>query len=130
MGNVRSISEFREAQDDDFLDVGVGSEAVLLHADGQVKLHWASYGKVMDYIAIAFYAKKLIVDSELLATNNKLLSEDEKDEQVCASIQSLKNALESIVFRSVQGEELTEDETAEMQAEYEEKASRLIEEDE
>ena len=130
MGNVRSIREFREAQDDDFLDVGVGSEAVLLHADGLVTLHWASYGKVMDYIAIAFYAKKLIVDSELLATNNKLLSEDEKDEQVCASIQSLKNALESIVFRSVQGEELTEDETAEMQAEYEEKASRLIEEDE
>ena len=81
--------------------------------------------KVMDYIAIAFYAKKLIADSELLATNNKLLSEDEKDEQICASIQSLKDALESIVFRSVQGEELTEDETAEMQAEYEEKHQDL-----
>lgn len=129
MGNVRSIREFREAQDDDFWDVGVGSEAMLMHADGQAKLHWASYGKVMDYIAIAFYAKKLIVDSEL-ATNNKLLSEDEKDEQVCASVQSLKDALESIVFRSVQGEELTEGEIEEMQAEYEEKASRLIEEDE
>lgn len=129
MGNVRSIREFRESHDDDFWDVGVGSEAKLLTPDGTAELHWASYAKVMDYIAVAFHAKKLIVDSEL-ATNNKLLSEDEKDEQVRASVQSLKDALESIVFRSVQGEELTEDETAEMQAEYEEKASRLIEEDE
>ena len=34
MGNIRSIREFREAQDDDFWDVGVGSEA-----DWSVRCH-------------------------------------------------------------------------------------------
>lgn len=123
MSNVRSIKEFRESHDDDFWDVGVGSEAKLLAPDGTTELHWASYAKVMDYMAVAFYAKKLLVDADVIL-KNKLLSEADKDAQIKSSVISLRDALDSIVFRDVRGEELTEAEEDEMESEYERKALR------
>lgn len=125
MSNVCSIKEFRESHDDNFWDVGVGSEAKLLTPDGAVELHWASYAKVMDYMAVAFYAKKLLVDANALL-KNKLLSEADKDAQIESSVISLREALDSIVFRDVRGEELTEAEEDEMKSEYEHKAARHI----
>ena len=128
MGNVRSIKEFRESHDDDFWDVGVGSEAKLLTPDGRAELHWASYAKVMDYIAVAFYAKKLLVDAGVIL-KNKLLSEADKDAQIESSVNSLRDALDSVVFRDVQGDALTEAEEDEMESEYEHKVSRHTEEE-
>ena len=128
MGNVRSIKEFRESHDDDFWDVGVGSEAKLLTPDGTAELHWASYAKVMDYIAVAFYAKKMFADLSVAADGNHL-SEEERDELVTNATRSLRDALDSIVFKVIDSEEMTEEDTAQMEAEYNELSKHTEEEE-
>lgn len=129
MGNIRSIREFREALDDNFWDVGVGAEALLLREDGVSALHWASYAKVMDYIAVAFYAKKMFADLEAI-TQDVSLTEEQQQEKVYEASACLRDALAAIVFKVIDSDEMTEEDTKEMEEEYESIVSNLTEEDE
>lgn len=128
MGNIRSIREFQKSNDDDFWETGVGAEAMLLAPDGTQVLHWASYAQIMDYIAVAFYAKKMFADLATASDENHL-SEEEREELVTSATRSLRDALDSIVFKVIDSEEMTEEDTAQMEAEYNE-LSKHTEEDE
>lgn len=129
MGNIRSLKDFREGnQDDEFWEDGVGAEAMLLAPDGTQMLHWASYAKIMDYIAVAFYAKKMFADLSAAADGNHL-SEEERDELVTNAARSLRDALDSIVFKVIDSEEMTEEDTAQMEAEYNELSKHTEEEE-
>lgn len=129
MGDIRSIREFRDSQNDDFWDSGVGAEALLLREDGVNVLHWASYAKVMDYIAVAFYAKKMFADLEAIAQDVSL-TEEQQQEKVYEASACLRDGLAAIVFKVIDSDEMTEEDTNEMEKEYESIVSNLMEEDE
>lgn len=129
MGNVRSIKEFKEGTYEDVWDVGVWTEAFLPKPDGWFMLHWASYAKVMDFVAVAFYAKKLFADFDRLAKDT-YLTDEEKDAILTEDMGCIREGLDSIVFKTIDGESMTEEDADMMEKEYESILSNLIEEDE